>query len=187
MEWSVALPHEEADFIEACIRRERWAQQQLYQMHYSQLMGICMRYAVDEHEALDILHEGFLKIFRYIAKYEPGTSLQAWLRRIMINTAIDYYRKKVRRRTEDISEVYDAAADQPGALSQLGEKEILAAVRQLTPAYRMVFNMYVVEGFSHKEIADSLGITESSSRSNLVKARAKLKEILIGINGSDEG
>jgi len=178
MDLTLTLQHDESDFIAACVRRERWAQQQLYEMHYPQLMGICLRYAIDEHEALDILHEGFLKIFRYIGKYEPGTSLQAWLRRIMVNTAIDYYRKKVRRRTEDISEVHQVESNMPGAVDELSEQEILAAVRQLTPAYRMVFNMYVVEGFSHREIAEALGITESSSRSNLVKARNRLKEIL---------
>lgn len=186
MELTLPLQHDESDFIAACVRRERWAQQLLYEAHYSQLMGICLRYAVDEHEALDILHEGFLKIFRYISKYEPGTSLQAWLRRIMVNTAIDYYRKKVRRRTEDIEEVQQAQSVSPGALDKIGEQEILEAVRQLTPAYRMVFNMYVVEGFSHREIGEALGITESSSRSNLVKARNRLKEILISKNGTDE-
>lgn len=186
MELTLPLQHEESDFIAACVRGERWAQQLLYEAHYSPLMGICLRYAVDEHEALDILHEGFLKIFRYIGKYEPGTSLQAWLRRIMVNTAIDYYRKKVRRRTEDIEEVQQEQTTMPGALDDIGEKEILDAVRQLTPAYRMVFNMYVVEGFSHREIGEALGITESSSRSNLVKARNRLKEILIRKNGADE-
>ena len=179
MDLTLTLKHDESDFIAACVRRERWAQQQMYETYYSQLMGVCLRYAVDEHEALDILHEGFLKIFRYIEKYEPGTSLQAWLRRIMVNTAIDYYRKKVRRRSEDINEVQQVATSAPGALDQIGEQEVLAAIRLLTPAYRTVFNMYVVEGYSHKEIADSLGISESSSRSNLVKARNRLKEILL--------
>lgn len=183
MDLSLKLQREESDFVAACINKERWAQQALYETHYSYLMGICLRYAVDEHEALDILHEGFLKIFRYIDRYEPGTSLKAWLSRIIVNTSIDYYRKNSRRRTDDLAEADQAVSVQPGALSQLGEKEILAAIQQLTPAYRVVFNMYVVEGFSHKEIGEALGITESSSRSNLVKARTRLKEILLKKEG----
>ena len=129
-------------------------------------------------DALDILHEGFIKVFRNIGKYQPGTSLSAWIRRIMVNTAIDYYRKSVRRRTEDIEQAFQVHSGDPDAVSQCTEKEILAAVQELSPAYRAVFNLYVIEGYSHKEIADALHITESTSRSNLVKARTKLKEAL---------
>lgn len=185
MDLSLQFQLNESDFIAACVRQERWAQQQLYEQYYGQLMGICLRYAIDEHEALDILHEGYLKIFRYISKYEPGTSLQAWLRRIMINTAIDHFRKNSRRRTEDVDELRGVVSPEPGAISQMSEKEILAAVRELSPVYKMVFNMYVIEGFSHREISEKLGITESSSRSNLVKARNRLKQILVTKYGGD--
>lgn len=183
MDVAINILANEEDFIAACVRKERWAQQKLYEDNYSNLMGVCLRYACDENEALDILHEGFIKIFRYISKYEAGTSLSAWLRRIMINTAIDCYRKNVRRRTEDLDQIKNVTTKQPSAISNMREREILDAVQQLSPAYRMVFNMYIIEGFSHKEIGESLGITESSSRSNLVKARNKLKEIL-RLNGN---
>ncbi|MEM1323915.1 MAG: RNA polymerase sigma factor [Bacteroidota bacterium] len=179
MDIALQMQHEERDFISACVRKERWAQKKLYEEYYGKMMGVCLRYANNHDDALDILHEGFIKIFRHIAKYEPGTSLNAWIRRIMVNTSIDYYRKSIRRRTEDIEQAYhlgDASAD---AVSQCSEKEILAAVQTLSPAYRAVFNLYVIEGYSHKEIADRLDITESTSRSNLVKARLKLKAILI--------
>jgi RNA polymerase sigma-70 factor (ECF subfamily) len=185
MDLTLQFQRNESDFIEACVRQERWAQQELYETYYGQLMGICLRYAIDEHEALDILHEGFLKIFRYIGKYEPGTSLQAWLRRIMINTAIDHFRKNSRRRTDDLTELRNVVSPQPGAISQMSEKEILDAIRELSPVYKMVFNMYVIEGFSHREISEKLGITESSSRSNLVKARSRLKQILVTKYGGD--
>ncbi len=168
----------ERDIIAACANKERWAQKLLYEQYYSKMMGVCMRYANDQEDALDILHEGFIKIFKNIGKYQPGTSLTAWIRRIMVNTAIDYYRKSIRRRTEDIEQAFHVSSNDIDAISQCSEKEILAAVQELTPAYRAVFNLYVIEGYSHKEIADILDITESTSRSNLVKARLKLKEIL---------
>lgn len=172
------MHNNEQEFIQACIRKERWAQQKLYEDHYSQLMAVCLRYAKDQSEALDILHEGFIKAFRNIHKYQPGTSIKAWLRRIMVNTSIDYYRKMVRRRTEDIEEVYDMEGYDPGIIDKLSSEEILALVQTLSPSYRVVFNMYIVEGYSHKEIAEELGITESTSRSNLVKARNKMKELM---------
>lgn len=174
----IALPLEntEHNLIVALTRQERWAQQQLYEQYYGKMMGVCLRYAGSRDEALDLLHEGFIKVFQNITRFRPGTSLPAWIRTIMVNTCIDYYRKTIRRRTEDISEAHYLSNDDPDALSQLTEQEILDAVQTLSPAYRAVFNLYVVEGFSHKEIGDALNITESTSRSNLVKARIKLKE-----------
>ena len=173
----------EQDYIQACIRKERWAQKKLYEEHYAMALPVCMRYANDENDALDIMHEGFIKVFRHISKYEPGTSLPSWIRRIMINTAIDHYRKMARRRTENIETAYTVKSNDPDVISQMSAKEIMKSLQLLTPAYRSVFNLYVIEGFSHKEIAEILQITESTSRSNLVKARSKLKKILLAQNG----
>ncbi|MCB0618996.1 MAG: RNA polymerase sigma factor [Saprospiraceae bacterium] len=178
MDIAIPINYQESDLIEACIRKERWAQRVLYEEHYGKMMGVCLRYANNSDDALDILHEGFIKVFKHIAKYQPGTSLTAWIRRIMVNTAIDYYRKNIRRRTEDLEQAYDVESPQADAISQCTEKEILAAVQELSPAYRTVFNLYVIEGYSHKEIAELLDITESTSRSNLVKARLKLQAAL---------
>ncbi|MCI4649885.1 RNA polymerase sigma factor [Phaeodactylibacter sp.] len=178
MDIALPLENNEKGLIQACVRRERWAQKVLYEEYYSRMMGVCLRYATDEEEALDILHEGFIKVFRHVGKYKPGTSLSAWIRRIMVNTAIDYYRKNSRRRTEDMDEAYDISTNDPDAISRCTEQEILEAIQELTPSYRAVFNLYVIEGYAHKEIAELLDITESTSRSNLVKARLKLKEIL---------
>ena len=179
MDIALPLNYQERDFIQACIRKERWAQKLLYEEHYGKMMGVCLRYANNSDDALDILHEGFIKVFRNINKYQPGTSLSAWIRRIMVNTAIDFYRKNLRRRTEDIEQAYSLQSNEEDAVSKCTEKEILAAVQELSPAYRAVFNLYVIEGYSHKEIAGMLNITESTSRSNLVKARLKLKAVIL--------
>lgn len=178
MDIALNLGHQEQNLISACLNKERWAQKLLYEEHYPKMMGVCLRYAGSQDEALDILHEGFIKVFKNLKRYEPGTSLNAWIRRIMVNTAIDYYRKMVRRRTEDIETAYGACSMDADALSQISEQEILSVIQELSPAYRAVFNMYIIEGYSHREIADSLGITESTSRSNLVKARLKLQAAL---------
>ncbi len=178
MDIAIPFNYTEDDLVAACIRKERWAQKVLYEEYYPRMMGLCLRYAGNQDEALDILHEGFIKVFKNMHRYEPGTSLSSWIRRIMVNTAIDYYRKMVRRRTEDIDMAYHVDAGDVDALSQMSEQEILEAIQELTPAYRAVFNLYVIEGYSHKEIAELLDITESTSRSNLVKARLRLQAIL---------
>jgi RNA polymerase sigma factor (sigma-70 family) len=171
---------DEQNLVQACIARERWAQKKLYEDHYGKMLAVCLRYADNQEDALDILHEGFIKVFKNIAKYQLGTALTAWIRTIMVNTSIDYYRKAIRRRTDELDTAYKICTDMPDAISRCSEKDILAAIQQLTPAYRTVFNLYVIEGYSHREIAEQLDITESTSRSNLVKARLKLQVLLTG-------
>lgn len=179
MNTSITLGHcEEEQLLAALSRGERWAQKTLYETFYSPMMAVCMRYTSSEDEAMDLLHESFLKIFAKIGRYQAGTSLSAWMRRIAVNTAIDHYRKSVRRRTEDLDQAYHLSSSEPDVISQFSAKEILVAVQGLTPTYRAIFNLYVIEGYSHKEIAEQLEITESTSRSNLVKARAKLQKKL---------
>ena len=187
MSISISLENQEKAFIDACIAKERWAQKQLYEDNYTLLMGVCLRYSSNQDDALDILHEGFIKILNNIHKYQPGTSLVAWMRRIIVNTAIDYYRMQTRRRTEDLDTAYNVQTNEPDALSKLTVQEIVKCIQRLSPAYRSVFNLYVVEGYSHKEIAETLEITESTSRSNLVKARSKLKDLLAATLGQYVG
>ncbi len=180
MDFALKLRNQERDLIAACIRKERSAQKTLYETYYGKMMGVCLRYANNSEDARDILHEGFIKIFNNLHKYKPdNTSIGAWIHRIMVNTCIDYYRKSIRRRTENIEMVAERRSTEADAVSQYSEKEILQAVQQLSPAYRAVFNLYAIEGYQHKEIAEQLQITESTSRSNLVKARTKLKDILV--------
>jgi len=179
MEVTLDIQQSEKDFIGACINNESWAQRKLYEENYTIMFPVCQRYATDDDEALDILHEGFIKVFRHISKYTIGTSLTAWIKRIMVNTAIDYYRKRTRRRVEDIEMVHDLQINDPDVLSQIAAEEIIKALQELSPAYRSVFNLYIIEGYSHKEVGDKLGISESTSRSNLVKARQKLRSLLL--------
>lgn len=178
MELTINIHQSETSFINACISNEEWAQKKLYEDHYSMMYPVCLRYANDEEEALDILHEGFIKVFRHISKYTIGTSLKAWIKRIMVNTAIDYYRKRSRRRTEDIDNAISLSSGDPDVVSSMSATEILSALQQLSPGYRSVFNLYIIEGFSHREVAEKLNISESTSRSNLVKARQKLRKLL---------
>lgn len=176
----VTLKHtgDELSFVEACVRKEKWAQKKIYEDHYSVMFPLCCRYSNNEEDALDIMHDAFIKVFKNMHRYQAGTSLNSWIKRIMVNTAIDFYRKRKRRRTEDIDNAREISASDVDVVSNMSAAEILEALQQLTPAYRSVFNLYVIEGYSHKEVAGQLGISESTSRSNLVKARSKLREIL---------
>ena len=178
MNYTATLHHDEQAFVAALVRGDRQAQRVLYEEHYGALMSICQRYAGSDDEAMDLLHESFIKIFQKIGRYESGTALIAWMRRITVNTAIDQYRRNRRRRTEDLDQAYGISSDAPDVFAQFGAREILGAVQQLPPTYRTIFNLYVVEGYSHKEIAEQLEITDSTSRSNLVKARGKLQKVL---------
>ncbi len=179
MEYSLDIRNNERNLIEAIINKERWAQKQLYESYYGSLMAICMRYSESEREAEDILHESFMKIFNNINKYKTGTSLKSWMSRIVVNTSIDHYRRRSRNKTVDLDGVYHLKTKEPSVLEKISAEEIISAMHQMTMMYRTIFNMFVVEGFSHKDIAKKLGISESTSRSNLVKARKKLKQILL--------
>lgn len=178
MNFAINLTYNEEDFIHACIAKDGFALKKLYEDHYPIMFPICRRYANNEEDALDILHDAFIKVFKNIDKYQVGTSLAAWIKRIMVNTSIDYYRKETRRRSVDLEDAKSLASDQPDPLSDISAEEIIHLLQHLSPQYRSVFNLYVIEGYSHKELAEMLQITESTSRSNLVKARTKLKELL---------
>ena len=174
----ININQSETKFIQACINNEEWALKKIYEDHYAIMLPICMRYANNSNEALDVLHDGFIKVFKNINKYKPGTSLNAWIKRVMINTSIDYYRKRVRQRTEDMDTAYYLKDSSPDVVSEMSAQEIIDSLQELSKAYRTVFNLFVIEGYPHKQIAKILNISESTSRSNLVKARSKLRVIL---------
>jgi RNA polymerase sigma-70 factor (ECF subfamily) len=178
MNYAIGISINEKAFIQACIDKDASALKMLYEEHYPVMHSLCLRYANNHEDALDILHDGFIKVFKNIEKYQCGTSLSAWIKRIMINTAIDYYRRESRRRYADIEEVHSLSTEDADVISNMSAEELLSALQTLSPGYRSVFNLYVIEGYSHKELAEILNITESTSRSNLVKARSKLKEII---------
>lgn len=147
----------------------------LFDQHSGKMMTICLRYAADQMEAEDLLMESFVKIFRYLYQYKFEGSFEGWMRRVVVNTALKHLQKKKIRfeeiRPEKVSENVDA-----GAYVHLGEKEILELIKRLPDGYRLVFNLYVIEGYSHEEIAEMLKIQPGTSRSQLVKARKMLQQ-----------
>lgn len=141
-------------------------------------MGIVRRYARSREEAIDIVNDGFFKVLTSLDKYTSALSFHGWVRRIMINSAIDHYRRNEKHyNTIDISYSKDSSPD-PDALSRLTEEEILQAISELPASYRMVFSLHVIEGYTHEEIAKMLGISAGTSKSNLSMARTKLMKIL---------
>lgn len=147
------------------------------------MMAICYRYAKDSDEAQDMVQNGFIKVFKKLDVYNFEGSLEGWIRRIMVNTAIDQIRKNKRNpfliedeeRVQNVEEDVPFSTEEDEFYSKLKAKTAIKAISELSPAYRMVFNMYVIEGFTHKEIADYLGISEGTSKSNLAKAKQKLR------------
>lgn len=143
-------------------------------------MSICLRYTHTREEALDVLNDGFLKVFTKLDQYNAEYPFKAWLRRILINTALDQYRQAVQHYYhDDISAVADHVPTQGAdAYSQLAYEELLALISRLSPAYRVVFNLYVLDGYSHEEIAAQLTISVGTSKSNLARARENLRAML---------
>ena len=171
--------------VAGCVKGKAKYQKKLFEMFYGKMMGVCMRYARDQDQAQDIVQTGFIKIFKKIEVYNFEGSLEGWIRRIMVNTAIDHIRKNKRDpfAIEDEARIEDVEGDDFFAHEREEETKLKAevamkAISKLSPAYRTVFNMYVIEGFTHKEIAEYLGISEGTSKSNLAKAKQKLKEEL---------
>jgi len=154
---------------------DKHCQRMLFDQHSGKMMTICLRYAADQMEAEDLLMESFVKIFRYLYQYKFEGSFEGWMRRVVVNTALKHLQKKKIRfeeiRPEKVSENVDA-----GAYVHLGEKEILELIKRLPDGYRLVFNLYVIEGYSHEEIAEMLKIQPGTSRSQLVKARKMLQQ-----------
>lgn len=171
--------------LDGCKRGERKAQENLYKSLSPRMMAVCMRYAKDSYEAEDMLQMGFVKVFTKISEFRSDGSFEGWVRRIMVNTSIEIYRRNFRMmNVVDINEVYD----QPQStldMSQLETKDLMKLIQQLSSGYRIVFNMYVIEGYSHREIAEALGISEGTSKSQLSRARAILKEKLLKMEGSN--
>lgn len=161
------------------IKDKQKFQQKLYEQHYRKMMGVCLRYSKDKDEAKDILHESFIKVFNKIDRFDNKGSLEGWIRKIVVNTAIDSSRKTIH--ITAINEKYDAIQEEIEEENDLYDdfsvEEIMQMVQNLSPAYRTVFNMYAIERYSHKEIAEKLGISEGTSKSNLAKARMNLKKM----------
>ena len=149
------------------------------QHFYGYALSICLRYTANRTEAIEVLNEGFLKVFTKLNMYDRDKSLKGWIRRIMINTSIDYFRQNKRHysNSDDLENALEVSA-QESTLSQLSYDEIVSEIQELTPAYRTVFNLYVIDGYNHEEISEKLEISVGTSKSNLSRARAILQKRL---------
>jgi RNA polymerase sigma factor (sigma-70 family) len=168
----------ESDLINGCMEGNRRMQEELYRRFSPRMYAVCLRYAGSAEEAEDILQEGFIKIFKKLSSFRGEGSFEGWIRRIFVNTAIEHFRRKRYLQPVTEKEENTMEGNSLSALDGLAEKDILALVRQLSPGYRTVFNMYVVEGYSHREIGDMLGISEGTSKSQLSRAKVILQDLV---------
>lgn len=168
----------ESDLIKGCLEGDRRAQEYLYQRFSPKMYGVCLRYAGKAEDAQDILQDGFVKVFKNLHMYRGDGSFEGWVRRIFVNTAIEHYRRQVNlypvtENHENLLETKELSA-----FDSLSVKDLMQIIQQLSPGYRTVFNLYVVEGYSHKEIAEMTGISEGTSKSQLARAKGVLQNII---------
>lgn len=164
--------------IKACIDNNNQAQRTLIKLHLGFAKSICARYSSNEQEVEEMINDGFLKIFNNLSKYDSAQPFKAWVRTIMVNMAIDYYRSNKKYQLHVTINEIELTDFNDDVISQLSVEEIMGLISKLSPMYRMVFMLYVVEGYKHKEIAERLGIQEGTSKSNLQDARIKLQEMI---------
>ena len=172
--------------IEACTRNDRTSQKKIYSAFYGYAMSVCDRYTNNQDDSVEILNDGFLKIFKEIHRYKPTyadvvSSFMGWVRKIMVYTAIDHFRRNQKHRfTAELDNgIIQIASGGEDALDRISYDEIIRAIQEITPGYRTVFNLFVIEGFSHDEIAEKLDISVGTSKSNLSKARKQVQRILL--------
>lgn len=169
----------ETDLIKACKRQNAKAQRMLYDKYASSMLGLCKRYIKGEMEAEDVLINGFMKVFTKIDLFEGKGSFEGWMKRIMINEALGYIRKNKSMYLEIEIEAADKEPDFDKLLTELEVKDLLKMVSELPSGYRTIFNLYAIEGYTHKEIAEMLGINENTSKSQLSRARMHLQKKLL--------
>ena len=175
--------------IQGCVVNDRLSQKKIYTSFYNYTMTICSLYTSNYDDSIEILNDGFLKVFKEIHRYQPAyadviSSFKGWLRKIMIHTAIDHFRKNRKHRfiKELDSEVIQVSAGGEDALDRISYNELIRSMQKLTPGYKIIFNLFVIESFSHEEISKQLGISVGTSKSNLAKARRQLQKILFRQN-----
>jgi len=165
--------------INGCVKQDRKCQKMLYKAFYGFGMAICLRYAGNRDEAAEILNQGFYKVFKNIERYDSTRPFKAWLGKIMMNVSIDHYRANLKMAyTEDL-EVAEGVSDNDYPDRNLNYNDLLAMVQKLPQAYRTVFNLFAIDGYSHDEIGEMLNINAGTSKSNLFKARQKLKQMIL--------
>lgn len=183
----MSLPDDKIEeLVIGCVKGKQKSQQQLHKHYYGLLLSICLRYTKDYDMAEEVLQNAFIKIFKNLKKYEFKGSFEGWLKRITVNTAIDFFRKS-KNSLVLLSEEYDLENTdlQDGDDDEeenfgyaYSPAQVMEAVQGLTPAYKTVFNLYVIEEYQHKEIAEMLGINIGTSKSNLLKAKVRIRKIL---------
>lgn len=166
------------DLVQGSIENNRKMQELLYERFAPKMYALCLRYSKNPDDAQDLLQDGFMKIFKNLPKFRGEGSLEGWMRRIFVNTSIEYFRKVVR--VQEMSEVQEYGIEDKewNVLDNLAEKDIIGMLQELSPGYRQVFNMYVIEGYSHKEIGVIMGISEGTSKSQLARAKITMKKLV---------
>jgi RNA polymerase sigma-70 factor (ECF subfamily) len=191
--YQILLSAEELTYhVAQCAQNDRKSQKILYNSFYGYAMSICDRYTNKPDDALEIMNDGFLKIFKEIHHYQPAyadvmSSFKGWLRKIMVYTAIDHYRKNHKHQlvAQLDSMVYQLEAYHETPIDKISYDEIIHSIQALSPGYRTVLNLFIIDGLSHDEIAKQLGITSGTSKSNLSKARKQLQKILFKQNETE--
>lgn len=166
------------DIINGCRKSKRKSQHDLYKLYYAYGMSIGIRYVKNEDDAIHVLNDSFMKVYRRISKYDSKYDFKPWFRKIVVNTAIDHIKKQKSMHMKSQIEDAEYISTREDILSRIGYKELIKLVQSLSTAYRTVFNMYVIDGFKHEEIAKSLNISVGTSKSNLSKARAQLRDLV---------
>lgn len=168
----------EAELINGCLKRERSAQKRLYEMYSSKMYGLCYRYVKDSMEAEDILVTAFMKVFDKIEQFKHEGSFEGWIRRIIVNEALTHLRRNRSMYMEIDLDHADREPDYDKLSDHLEAEDLMNMIAELPTGYRIVFNMYAIDGYSHKEIAEQLGISENTSKSQLSRARTYLRKML---------
>lgn len=162
--------------VESARSGDRRAQKAIYDTLSGKMYAVCLRYMADKNSAQDILQDGFVTLFTKLDSYSGDGSFEGWARKIFVNTALMALRKKdILKQADDVDAAWDITSQDPTIIQRMGYKELLDLISTLPPGFRTVFNMYVLEGYSHKEIAETLGISETTSRSQLQRARSLLQ------------
>ena len=168
------------ELISACARKEPNAQKQLFNQYAGKMLGVCARYCPNMEDAKDALHEGYIKIFGQIERFKGNAKLETWMTRIMINTAIDHFKKSIKFKEykPESRELEEATYIEFDEDREVQMSELLAVINKLPDGYRIIFNLYAIEGFTHKEIAAQLDISEGTSKSQLARARKQLQKLV---------
>ncbi|MCQ2285798.1 MAG: sigma-70 family RNA polymerase sigma factor [Bacteroidales bacterium] len=171
---------DEKKLIEGCLQNDRKSQKTLYELFSPKMLALCLRYADSQEEAEDAMIEGFTNVFNNLTSYRGEAPLESWIRRIMVNSSLAHFRAKQKHRCLSLDEIAFEEADESAVKPEdkFGEKDLLQLIQKMPEGYKIIFNLFAVEGFSHKEIAEQLQITESTSKSQFFRARKWLMERL---------